>query len=144
MSLVLDIAQTIMMLCALIFPIWDAKLEASKVTKAQTTYAPARKTVMQSIDNSRLMKPKRSALSRPWVVFVIMLLCMAYVLPEVFKTGPLTGYSVYKIVMGVAFFFFVLVQGSISRLSDSIYELKLLRLELFKAAEKKNDGIDRL
>lgn len=69
-----------------------------------------------------LSRMDRPLLSRTWFVLLCVLLCMAYILPETLRPGELTGLSVYKIVMGVGFFFFILIQSSISSAVDAIYE----------------------
>jgi hypothetical protein len=65
------------------------------------------------------MSLQKGLFQTTWLVLLVSLLCMAYVLPEVFTTGELTGLSVYKIVMGIGYFFFLLLQSSISQAVDA-------------------------
>lgn len=69
---------------------------------------------------------------KPWLICLLLLLCMAYVLPEVITSSELTRMAVYKIVIGIGLFFFILLQSSISRVADTIYKIKSADLELVK------------
>lgn len=138
MSTAFEIAQIISTICAPIIPILWTKFENSRIARVEMKYTPNKKTTAQSTNNSILIKSNRSIFSRPWVVFVLILLCMAYVLPETFRTDKLTALSVYKIVMGVGFFFFILIQSSISNILDAMYKMKTADLEFLKVAYEKN------
>lgn len=74
---------------------------------------------------------------KPWLVGLLLLLCIAYVLPEVIIPGELTRMALYKIVIGVGLFFFILIQSSISNVVETIYSFKSADLELIKSFLKK-------
>jgi hypothetical protein len=73
---------------------------------------------------------------KPWVVLLVALLCMAYVLPEVFSPGELTRMALYKIIMGIGLFFFLLIQSSISNIIEVIFKFKSADLGLIKSFSK--------
>jgi hypothetical protein len=79
---------------------------------------------------------QKSLFRKPWLIGLLLLLCMAYVLPEVFSPGELTRMALYKIVMGIGLFFFLLIQSSISNVVDTIYGFKSADLELIKSFSK--------
>lgn len=93
-------------------------------------------TTMESAVNSRSLK--KSIFQKRWFILVISLLCMSYVLPEALMPGELTRLAVYKIIMGVAVFFYVLIQASIANMLDAIYMMKTADLNLIKSILKTN------
>lgn len=49
-----------------------------------------------------------------------------------FSPGELTRMAIYKIVMGIGFFFFILIQASILNTLNAIYEMKKADLGLIE------------
>jgi hypothetical protein len=82
------------------------------------------------------MSRRKSFFNKSWFVLLILLLCMAYVLPEVFSPHELTRMALYKIVMGIGLFFFLLIQSSISSIIEVIFKFKSADLELIKSFSK--------
>ena len=76
---------------------------------------------------------QKSLFKKPWLVGLISLLCIIYVLPEAMSSSELTRMAIYKIVIGIGFFFFVLIQASISNTLNAIYEMKKADLGLIEA-----------
>lgn len=76
---------------------------------------------------------QRGLSRKPWVVLLILSICMIYVLPEAMSPDELTRMAVYKIVMGTGIFFFILLQSSISMVVETIYRMKSADLELVKS-----------
>jgi len=124
----------------------------NKRSKSQKNRSPKLKTsrinhatleIQKPTDNPDLIMNRidRPLLSRTWFVLLCVLLCMAYILPEILRPGELTGLSVYKIVMGVGFFFFILVQSSISHAVDAICKMKSVDLEFLAAVCEKNSNV---
>lgn len=66
----------------------------------------------------------KALLGKRWVSWVVLLLCMVYVLPEAIIPGELTRMAAYKIVMGIAVFFYFLIQRAVSNVSDLFYSMK--------------------
>jgi len=81
---------------------------------------------------------------KPWVVLLVSLLCMAYVLPEVFSPRELTRMALYKIVIGIGLFFFLLIQSSISNITEAVFQMKFADLELIKSFLKEFKKSDEL
>jgi len=75
---------------------------------------------------------QRGLSGKPWFVLLISLLCMAYVLPEAFSPGELTRMALYKIVMGIGLFFFLLIQSSILNIAEVIFRMKTADFDLVK------------
>lgn len=76
--------------------------------------------------------------SRTWFVLCIEVFIIIYVLLEVFSPGELTRLSVYKIVIGIGLFFYLLIQTSLSNFFNVLYEMKKADLEYLKSVHKKN------
>lgn len=70
--------------------------------------------------------------TRPWVVFAVSALSIAYVLSELLTPGEPTKMRVYKIVMGVGLFFFILLQSSIYKIGEVMFRMKTADLNLLK------------
>ena len=67
---------------------------------------------------------------RFWIVLIGEIALIIYVLHEVFSPGAPSKLSIYKIVIGTAAFFFILLQSLISNLFNAIYRMKSADLEL--------------
>lgn len=79
------------------------------------------------------ISPRRFLFQKPWLICLLLLLCIAYVLPEVMISSELTRMAVYKIVMGTGLFFFVLIQSTLLMIVDTVYKMKSADLELVKS-----------
>jgi len=111
----------VMVICALI--------QSPRRTPTQT---PPRTTenIWQSIQKSSFTR-------RGWFVLLVELALIAYVLFEVLRPGELTKLSVYKIVVGVALFFFILIQAAISQGFEALFLMKMADLDLMRRHLKK-------
>jgi hypothetical protein len=74
--------------------------------------------------SNKRLNAHRSMLSRTWVVGFFIIASIIYVLPEVLLPGELTKWSVYNICIGIGLFFYILLQSSISQLTEVVLEIE--------------------
>ena len=74
---------------------------------------------------------KKSLFPKKWFLYLCEFVIICYVLFEVLRPGELNRLFVYKIVIGVGLFFYLLIQTTISNAFYAVCQMKMADLELF-------------